>query len=180
MGRPDFFPKSAPSTGKLRFSVFSPRPGFICVPKAVLGQNGLKYLYFAISRPWGSGQPKRDMEKLRTTIPDSVVTFFSVSGPLAPGNRVFLFLAQSRNFSKCLRPKTGQNTTKSPFPTGEGPTEKKSFPRKLRKTIPDSVVTFFLILGPLLLWGPERALRAICCLLAASLLARRASSTLVP
>ena len=40
-------------------------------------------------------------------------------------------------------------------------------PRKLRKTIPDSVVTFFSILGPLLLWGPPRALQvsllAACC-----------------
>ena len=43
--------------------------------------------------------------------------------------------------------------------------EKNLFPRKLRKTIPDSVVTFFpSISGPLLLWGRKRALRS--CLLA--------------
>ena len=46
--------------------------------------------------------------------------------------------------------------------------KKKLFPRKLRKTITVSVVAFFSILGPLLLWAPERALRgylllACCC-----------------
>ena len=52
----------------------------------------------------------------------------------------------AENLSKYPRPKTGQ---KSPFPTGGSPTEKKWFPRKLRKTNPDSVVTFFL-----LFWDP--------------------------
>ena len=39
--------------------------------------------------------------------------------------------------------KTGQKPTQSPFPTGGGPTKKKLVLRKLRKTIPDSVATFF-------------------------------------
>ena len=44
--------------GKLYFfPVF--RPEFISVPGAVLGQNGLKNQYFAISCPWGSGRPKQ-------------------------------------------------------------------------------------------------------------------------
>ena len=85
---------------------------------------------------------------------------FSVSGALAPGNCVFMFSARARNFSTCPRPKTGQHTTKSPFPTGGGPTEKKLFPRKLRKAIPDSVgIPPPPTLRPLLLCRPERALR---------------------
>ena len=125
----------------------------------MLGQKGLKTQYFCDFTPLGVWSVKtQNVKKLRTTIPDSAVTFlFSILGPLAPGNCVFLFLAQSRNFSKYPLSKTGQNTTKSLFPTGGGLTEKKLFPRKLRKIIPDSVVTFFLILGPLLLCGPERA-----------------------
>ena len=51
LGRPHFPPKSASSTGKLRCSVF--RPEFLLVPRAVLGQNGPKSQYFAISCPWG-------------------------------------------------------------------------------------------------------------------------------
>ena len=92
-------------------------------------------------------------KKLRTSIPDSVVTFFSlILGPLAPGNRVFLFLAQSRNFSKSPQPKTGQNTTKSPFPTSGGPTGKKVVPEKVAENYPGyRGNTFFSIFGPLLL-----------------------------
>ena len=59
LGRPDFFPRSTPSTGKLCFSVFGPGPGFLEVPRAVLGQNGLKPPFFVFSCPWGSGRPKR-------------------------------------------------------------------------------------------------------------------------
>ena len=51
----------APSAGKFYFSVFSPRLGFLQVPKAALGSNGLKYPCCATSRPWGSGRPKRKM-----------------------------------------------------------------------------------------------------------------------
>ena len=52
----------------------------------------------------------QNVKKLRTTVPDSVVTVFSISGPLAPGNHVFPFLTRARNFCKCLRP---QNRPKS-------------------------------------------------------------------
>ena len=104
--------------------------------------------------------------------------------PLAPGNRVFLFSAYTRNFTKCLPPKTGQNTTKSPFPPRGGPTGKKARPAKVAETIPDSVVTFFSIFGPPTLCRPKRALWGLLlsCLLSCSvacLLARRPSSTLV-
>ena len=47
--------------GKLCFSLFGLE--FIQVPRAVLGQNGPKAQYFAISRPWGSGRPKRKAYK---------------------------------------------------------------------------------------------------------------------
>ena len=51
------------------------------------------------------------------------------------------------------------NATKSQKIRQRTDREKKRFPRKLRKTVPDSVVTFFSIPGSWLLWGPERALR---------------------
>ena len=64
-------------------------------------------------------------------------------------------------------PKTGQNTTKSPFPTGGGLTEKKLFLRKLR----DSGVTFFLsdFGTPVALW-PRKGLEGLACLLLAACL----------
>ena len=61
LGRPDFSPKSAPSSGKLCFSVFDPE--FFSVPRAALGQKGLENQDFPISRPWGSGRPKRKKQK---------------------------------------------------------------------------------------------------------------------
>ena len=57
LGRPDCPPKSGPRTGKLCFSGFGPE--FLSVPRAALSQQGLGYQYFAISRPWGCGWPKR-------------------------------------------------------------------------------------------------------------------------
>ena len=93
--------------------------------------------------------------------------FSSVLGPLVPGNCVFLFLARARNFSKCPRPKMGQKPTKSPFPTGGGPTKKTLFPRKLRKTILDSVVTFFSISGPPFCSADQKGPCGACCLLLA-------------
>ena len=70
-----FFHFGPPSTGKLRFSVFGPGPGFIQVPTAVLGQNGPKSLYFAFSRLWGSGRSNR--KKLTDNHLGWRVTFFS-------------------------------------------------------------------------------------------------------
>ena len=79
------------------FSVF--RPEFLYVPRAVLGQNIPRTPYFAISRPWGSGRPKRkNVKKLRTLggkllgrpgfppklAPSTGKLHFSVFGP-APG-----------------------------------------------------------------------------------------------
>ena len=56
----------------------------------------------------------------------------------------FPFLTWARNFSKCPRPKTGQKPSKSPLATTWGSEPKKMFmPKKLRKTIPGTVVTFF-------------------------------------
>ena len=142
------------------------------MPRAVLGQNALKPQHFSIYCPWGSGRPKRKTSKGCTI---SGRNFWGgwVSPkkvPLAPGKCIFVFPARARNCFKRPRPKMGQNTTKSPFPTSGGPTEKELFPRKLRKTIPDSMVPFFSISGPLLLWGSERALRGCLLLLACSLL----------
>ena len=91
---------------------------------------------------------------------------FSPKVPLAPGNFDFLFLAPALNFSKCPRPKTGQNTTKSPFPTGGGSTEKEVVAQKV-----DTVATFFFDFGPPVALGPRRGPAGLACLLL--LLARR-------
>ena len=60
LGRADFFSKSAPSSEKLRFFPFLAR-NFSKCQGAALGQKGLNPQYFAISRPWGSGQRKHKM-----------------------------------------------------------------------------------------------------------------------
>ena len=78
LGRLVFSPNSAPSSGKSCFSVFGPSPEFPQVPKQA------KMLLNHRFRPVGV-RPKKKLfpRKLRETIPDGVVTFFSpFSGPL--------------------------------------------------------------------------------------------------
>ena len=72
-------------------------------------------------------------------------------------------------FLKVPKAKTGQNTTKPPLPTGGGPMEKQVVPRKLQKTIPDSVVTFFSGFGTPVALGPRKGPEGLvaCLLLAA-------------
>ena len=152
------------------------RPEFLSVPRAVLGQNGLKKTVFRNFPPLGARSAKTESAKKLCNFGENFwsARISPLRVPLAPGKWVFLFLARARNFYKCPRPKTGQKPTKSPFPTGGGLAGKKLFWRKLRKTIPRVAWYHFVsISGPLLLWGPERALRGC-------LLARRAGSTLVP
>ena len=57
LGRTDFPPKSAPSSRKLRVSVFGPE--FLL--KGCPRPKGPKTPVVAISRPWGSGRSKRKM-----------------------------------------------------------------------------------------------------------------------
>ena len=65
--------------------------------------------------------------------------------PLAPGNCIFVFSARARTLSKC---QNGSNPTTSLFAAGGGPTRKKrSFPRRVHTTIPDSLVPFFFHSG---------------------------------
>ena len=53
-------PQKCPSHREVAFfSISGLAPGFLSVPRPVLGQNGLNPPYFVFSRPWGSGQPKR-------------------------------------------------------------------------------------------------------------------------
>ena len=60
-GRPDFFPKTAPSTGKWRFSVFRPEflSGFLYefLYEGRPRPKWPKTQYFDTFRPWGSGRP---------------------------------------------------------------------------------------------------------------------------
>ena len=160
-----FFSFGAPQHWKIAIFCFQPVFSANGRPKAKMAQN------HRISRfptSWGLVSQKVNFKKVADNHPGQRGNFFF---PLRdPECREIVFL--------CFwpGPKMGQKPTKSPFPTGGGPTKKKLFPRQLRKTIRDSVVTFFSISGPLLLCGLERALLAACLLLAA----RRASSTLEP
>ena len=79
----------------------------------------------------------------------------------------FLFLTRARNFSNCPRPKRAKIPLNCRFqPVGVRP-EKKIFPRKLRKTIPDSVVPFFPPdFGTPVALGPKNGPAGLaCCLL---------------
>ena len=69
--RPYFPPKSAPSSGKSRFSMFDLGLEFLQVPVA---QNPSKSLF---ATTWG-GRPKQKLflRKLQKIIPDTVLTFF--------------------------------------------------------------------------------------------------------
>ena len=99
MGRPIFFPKSAPSSGKLDFPF--PVQNFSKCQGAALGRKGLENQYFAISRPWGSGWPKHQQYKSCAISGGNFWggRIFPPKVPLAPGYCVFPFLA--RNFSEC-------------------------------------------------------------------------------
>ena len=74
--------------------------------------------------------------------------FFLVgSPPVGNGDLLVLWPALASGTWKWAT--IGQKTTKSLFPAGGGPTKKKYFPRKLRKTIPHSVVPSFPTKVPL-------------------------------
>ena len=83
------------------------------MPRAALGQKGLKNQYFAISYPLGSGRPKRKMEKSCAILGRNFWggRIFSPKVPLAPGNCPFLF--SIRNFSECQGAALGQKCLKN-------------------------------------------------------------------
>ena len=114
--------------------------------------------------------------KLRTTIPDSVVTFcLRFRDPWRREIVFFCFWPSPGTCPSAHSPKQATTPLNHRFRLVGVQPEKNLFPRKLRQTIPDSLVIFF-IWGPPLLLGPERALGCY----PGCLLARRASSTLVP
>ena len=143
MGRRGFPPKSASSTGKSRCSVF--RPEFLYVPRAELSPNSLKNQYFAISHPWVSIWPKQTTEKgcaISGTHFWGGRGFPPKSAP-STGKLHFRVFRPGPQFPSVAKAKTGHNTTKSPFPTGGGPTEKTVVPEKgAGNHPPDSVATF--------------------------------------
>ena len=97
LGRPDFPPKSAP----IAFFFFRPSPG---IHPSAKGRPRPKSRILRF--PARGGLVGQNVKKLRTTIPEGVVTFFSsISGPLAPGNCVYrLHLAPSFSLSAKGRP----------------------------------------------------------------------------
>ena len=133
----------------MSFSLFGLRPGFLQVPKAVLDQNGCKSPYFAIARPWGSGQPKR---KVADNHPGYPVTFFPFPDPLHREFAVFRFrpgpgISQSAK-GQDPGPKWPKITIVCDFPpVGVWPA-KALEEEKLRTTTPDTVVTFVSHFGP--------------------------------
>ena len=63
--------------------------------------------------------------------------------PLAPGNCIFIFSARAQNLSKCPRPKQAKIPLNHRFSAVGVRPGKKFPPRKLQKTIPNSVATLF-------------------------------------
>ena len=151
------------------------------MPRAALGQKGLENPYFAISRPWGSGWPKRNMPKSCAISGRNLWggRTFPPKVPLAPGNCVFLFLARALNFSKYPRPRTGPKPSKLPFPTTWGSDRKETWsPETCGKPSRIAWKHFFRFWDPFCSAGQKGACGASL-LLPHCLLARRASPTLV-
>ena len=116
-------------------------PGISISAKSCPGPKGPKNPYLAISRPWGSGWPKRETPKSCAIFGRN---FWSgrispPKVPLAPGNCIVVFSARAQNFSTCSRSKRAKIPLNHRFrPVGVQP-EIFWHPIKLRKTIPDSV-----------------------------------------
>ena len=90
--------------------------------------------------------------------------------PLAPGNCIFVFSARARNFSKCPRPKRAKTPLNHRFRPVGVRQKKRLSPIKLRKPIPDSMVTLFFRFRDPFCSGAQKgpcgsSLLACCCLL---------------
>ena len=93
----------------------------------------------------GGVRPKKKLfpRKLQKSLPDSVVFFFLVLGPLR------ITTARFGHFWAIFGPRISPSARVAKIPVnrrfrpGGVRPKKKLYPRKLRKSIPDSVVTFF-------------------------------------
>ena len=81
-----FFHFGPPSTGKWRFYVFSPVPGFLQVPTAVLGQMAENPRVSRFPACGGPAGQNVNCKKVADNHPGQL--FFPVLGPPAPGNCV--------------------------------------------------------------------------------------------
>ena len=151
----------------MRFSVFGPGPGFRQVPTAVLGQIGPKSSYFAFSCQLGSGQSKHKMQQSCGHPSWTACHLFFPFLDLQHQEIVFFCFWPGPGISPSAR---GPKWAKSPLNhrfrhVGVRPRKKKLFPRKLRKTIPDSVVTFFFDFTTPVALGPRKGPAGLACLL---------------
>ena len=99
LGQLDFFPKSASSSGKLRFSVF--RPEFLNVPRANPRPKWPKKMLFRnYPRLWVRSAKTENVKKLRN-FGDKLLgrPDFSFKGASSTGKLFFLY--SIRNLSKC-------------------------------------------------------------------------------
>ena len=102
--RPDIPPKTAPSTGQLRFPVF--RPEFLQVSKAVLGQKN------SISHFPARGGPVVRIVKCKKVAEflGETVLGGRIPPQKCPWHREIAFSCSwARNFSECPGPRMGQN-----------------------------------------------------------------------
>ena len=106
------------------------------MPRSCPRPKGPTNQYFAISRPWGSGRRKHKMQKSCAILGRNFWgrRICSPKVLLAPGNCAFLFSARVLDFSKCPRPRTGQNPSNSPLATTWD--RKKVVPEKVAENHP--------------------------------------------
>ena len=128
-----FFFGRAPTGRKRRFSGILARFGLGHLEMGKMGPKTTKLLF-----PAGGDPTKKNFipRKLRKTISDSVVTFLPIKVPPAP-----CFPPGPGISPTAKGPKWAQKPPNCYFPPVRVGPKKKSLPRKLRETIPDSVVT---------------------------------------
>ena len=162
-------------SSELRFRPSSPRYGYFSVsahgtrPGSQTGPFGVQRTPF-----WGQTGPNMSESgpKRYSTVfcPSTMAT----GSPTAPHGGT---TARFWHFWAIFGPRISLSARVAKIPVnrrfrpGGVRPKKKLFPRKLRKSIPDGVVIFFLVLGPPRLRSPKRALLAPWALLLACLLA---------
>ena len=124
------------------FSDFGPVPGFLSSANGCPGQNGRKSSY-VLRFPARGGPVGQNIncKNIAENHPGQRGNFFSRFGTPSTGKLCFSVFGLGPDFSKCPRPKTGQNPTKSPFfdrwVRPLGPTKKYFVPEKVAENHPE-------------------------------------------